>query len=81
LEGLRGSIYANVNVTTFLDAKDLRQALVSRIREIVTAADENDTIMLFAWFRVTPAAFFRGPDAPSAKRTGGQITGRAREIY
>ena len=48
LEELQGSTYASVRVATFLDAKDLHGELIPKIREFVAAANENDTIMLFA---------------------------------
>ena len=48
VKGIERSVYANVDVTSFLDATNLRSALPHKLREIVAAASDKDTIMLFA---------------------------------
>jgi hypothetical protein len=45
---LKGTIYTRVEVTPFLDARDLRSILPAKLREIAAAARATDTIMLLA---------------------------------
>ncbi|MCC7251067.1 caspase family protein [Hyphomicrobium sp.] len=48
VEGLKGRTYADVEVTSFLDAEGLRGALLAKLRQLTAATQPSDTIMLFA---------------------------------
>ena len=48
MAALKGTLYGEIEVTSFLDATGLVSTLPSKIREIATSAGERDTILLFA---------------------------------
>jgi hypothetical protein len=48
VKALKGGLYNDIDISSFLDASDLREILIAKLRKVAEAATNNDTIMLFA---------------------------------